>query len=57
MNDLAQKLKELNKVKLKKMLSTKVAIALALAGVVAGVKLDLEPEDQLEPEHQLAQEH
>ena len=51
MNDLAQKLKEFNKVKLKKMLSTKVAIALALAGVVAGVTLDLEPE------HQLAQEH
>ena len=47
MNDLAKKLKEFNKVKLKKMPSTKIAITLALAGVVYGVKLDLEPDHQL----------
>ena len=47
MNDLAQKLKEFNKVKPKKMISTKVAISLALAGLVHGVTLDLEPEHQL----------
>ena len=57
MNDLAQKLKEVNKVKLKKMLSTKVAIALALAGVAAGVQLDLEPDHQLAQEHLLEPEH